>query len=249
VDDDGREWATGASGRAVMSCAAAMAAAMAAGCDGGGVDRALASGAMRARALDDAMDAESRACAALVREVMDAAVAVDGGGDGSSSASSSAALKAMRARAVSELETRAKTMRALADARVATAQGAYDAVDEAITKLDRDLAVFEEAVRARDRSYDDLAVRNSGALGDADAASPASGGFVGSGAYDAPMANPNEPTYCICQQVSFGEMIACENDDCPIEWYHFACVGLSVKNKVKGKWICPTCKKRESSRR
>ena len=227
-----------------MSCAAAMAA----GCDGGGVDRALASGAMRARALDDAMDAEGGACAALVREVMDAAAA-DGGGDGLSATSSSAALKAMRARAVSELETRAKTMRALADARVATAQGAYDAVDEAITKLDRDLAVFEEAVRARDRSYDDLAVRNSGALGDADAASPASGGFVGSGAYDAPMANPNEPTYCICQQVSFGEMIACENDDCPIEWYHFACVGLSVKNKVKGKWICPTCKKRESSRR
>lgn len=27
--------------------------------------------------------------------------------------------------------------------------------------------------------------------------------------------DPNEPTYCICSQVSFGEMIACDNED----WY------------------------------
>lgn len=25
--------------------------------------------------------------------------------------------------------------------------------------------------------------------------------------------DPNEPTYCLCHQVSFGEMIACDNDD------------------------------------
>jgi inhibitor of growth protein 4 len=25
--------------------------------------------------------------------------------------------------------------------------------------------------------------------------------------------DPNEPTYCICQQVSYGEMIACDNED------------------------------------
>lgn len=24
--------------------------------------------------------------------------------------------------------------------------------------------------------------------------------------------DPNEPVYCYCQQVSFGEMIACENE-------------------------------------
>jgi hypothetical protein len=24
--------------------------------------------------------------------------------------------------------------------------------------------------------------------------------------------DPNEPTYCICKQVSFGEMIACDNE-------------------------------------
>jgi hypothetical protein len=26
--------------------------------------------------------------------------------------------------------------------------------------------------------------------------------------------DPNEPRYCICQQVSFGAMIGCDNDDC-----------------------------------
>ncbi|XP_014237466.1 inhibitor of growth protein 4 isoform X2 [Trichogramma pretiosum] len=51
--------------------------------------------------------------------------------------------------------------------------------------------------------------------------------------------DPNEPTYCICNQVSFGEMIGCDNPDCGIEWFHFGCVGLTVK--PKGKWYCPKC--------
>lgn len=51
--------------------------------------------------------------------------------------------------------------------------------------------------------------------------------------------DPNEPTYCLCHQVSYGEMIGCDNMDCPIEWFHFACVGLTTK--PKGKWYCPKC--------
>lgn len=51
--------------------------------------------------------------------------------------------------------------------------------------------------------------------------------------------DPNEPTYCLCHQVSYGEMIGCDNLDCPIEWFHFACVGLT--SKPKGKWYCPKC--------
>lgn len=51
--------------------------------------------------------------------------------------------------------------------------------------------------------------------------------------------DPNEPTYCLCHQVSYGEMIGCDNPDCPIEWFHFACVGLTMK--PKGKWFCPRC--------
>jgi len=51
--------------------------------------------------------------------------------------------------------------------------------------------------------------------------------------------DPNEPTYCICNQVSYGEMIGCDNAECPIEWFHFNCVGLT--NKPKGKWYCERC--------
>ena len=29
--------------------------------------------------------------------------------------------------------------------------------------------------------------------------------------------DPDEPTYCLCQQVSFGEMIGCDNDDVRVQ--------------------------------
>ena len=41
-------------------------------------------------------------------------------------------------------------------------------------------------------------------------------------------------------KVSFGEMIGCDNDLCPIEWFHFSCVQLTTK--PKGKWYCPRCR-------
>jgi len=63
-------------------------------------------------------------------------------------------------------------------------------------------------------------------------------GATGNEVLDMPV-DPNEPTYCICHQVSYGEMIGCDNPDCPIEWFHFACVGLTTK--PKGKWFCPKC--------
>ncbi|KAF0396455.1 inhibitor of growth protein 2-like isoform X3 [Gigaspora margarita] len=51
--------------------------------------------------------------------------------------------------------------------------------------------------------------------------------------------DPNEPVYCICRQVSFGEMIGCDGENCPIEWYHLECVGL--KAVPEGRWFCDTC--------
>lgn len=58
--------------------------------------------------------------------------------------------------------------------------------------------------------------------------------------YDEPPIDPDEPTYCLCEQVSFGEMICCDNSACAIEWFHFSCVALSTK--PKGKWYCPNCR-------
>ncbi|KAJ5334229.1 Zinc finger PHD-finger [Penicillium brevicompactum] len=36
-----------------------------------------------------------------------------------------------------------------------------------------------------------------------------------------------EPRYCYCNEISFGEMVACDNDACPREWFHLSCVGLT----------------------
>ncbi|KAK8739347.1 hypothetical protein OTU49_003589 [Cherax quadricarinatus] len=51
--------------------------------------------------------------------------------------------------------------------------------------------------------------------------------------------DPNEPRYCICNQVSYGDMVACDNPKCPVEWFHYPCVGITAP--PKGKWYCPQC--------
>ncbi|KAE8731885.1 PHD finger protein ING1 [Hibiscus syriacus] len=51
--------------------------------------------------------------------------------------------------------------------------------------------------------------------------------------------DPNEPTYCLCNQVSYGEMVACDNPNCKIEWFHFGCVDL--REQPRGKWYCSDC--------
>ncbi|KAE9418847.1 hypothetical protein Angca_009257 [Angiostrongylus cantonensis] len=56
----------------------------------------------------------------------------------------------------------------------------------------------------------------------------------------------DEPTYCFCSRISFGEMIGCDNDKCEIEWFHFECIGLTTK--PKGKWFCPNCRHPDSAR-
>jgi len=51
--------------------------------------------------------------------------------------------------------------------------------------------------------------------------------------------DPNEPVYCTCRRVAFGNMVACDNEECPIEWFHCPCVNLT---KVpKNEWLCPAC--------
>ena len=57
--------------------------------------------------------------------------------------------------------------------------------------------------------------------------------------------DPAEPVYCYCQRVSFGEMVACDNADCPIEWFHYECVGLD--EPPKGKWYCKDCEELRKS--
>ena len=45
----------------------------------------------------------------------------------------------------------------------------------------------------------------------------------------------DEPRYCYCNDFSYGEMVGCDADDCPREWFHLHCVGLSKAPAKTGK--------------
>lgn len=49
----------------------------------------------------------------------------------------------------------------------------------------------------------------------------------------------DDKKYCLCHNVSYGDMVACDNDNCPYEWFHWSCVGL--KSEPNGTWYCPVC--------
>ncbi|KAH7666378.1 CRE-ING-3 protein [Aphelenchoides avenae] len=73
------------------------------------------------------------------------------------------------------------------------------------------------------------------------------GGAAGGGPMDEEEegADTDDRTYCTCGQKSYGEMVACDNKNCPKEWFHYECVGIICP--PKGKWFCPLCAPRPRS--
>jgi len=59
----------------------------------------------------------------------------------------------------------------------------------------------------------------------------------------------DEPLYCYCNGVSYGEMVACDADDCEKEWFHLECVGLKVAPRGNAKWYCNDCKEKMKTKR
>ncbi|KAF2196311.1 hypothetical protein GQ43DRAFT_476444 [Delitschia confertaspora ATCC 74209] len=51
----------------------------------------------------------------------------------------------------------------------------------------------------------------------------------------------DDTKYCFCQRVSFGDMVACDNENCQFQWFHWECVG--IKEEPVGDWLCPDCRK------
>lgn len=49
------------------------------------------------------------------------------------------------------------------------------------------------------------------------------------------------PVFCTCRQPSYGEMIACDNKECEIEWFHMGCVTVKEGQKL---WYCANCTKK-----
>ena len=49
--------------------------------------------------------------------------------------------------------------------------------------------------------------------------------------------------WCYCKESKGGEMVACDNKDCDVKWYHMSC--LSMTEATSKKWLCPTCHQSE----
>ncbi len=153
--------------------------------------------------------------------------------------------------AVERMKANQKDTLSISDNKISLLQQLIESVDRRIRDLETDMRRFEEDLRAEGGVVPTSVVGRS---------SLESGG----GRADKKMSTPgpptkqratsatkvrtiddnvignDEPVYCICRQVSFGEMIACDNADCPIEWFHFQCVGL--EESPNRTWFCPDCR-------
>lgn len=52
----------------------------------------------------------------------------------------------------------------------------------------------------------------------------------------------SDERYCYCNDISYGEMVACDNKNCAREWFHLRCVGLEKAPGKNAKWFCDECK-------
>ena len=57
--------------------------------------------------------------------------------------------------------------------------------------------------------------------------------------------------YCVCQKEYSDKhnerWIGCDAVDCKEEWFHFKCV--NVQRPPKGKWYCPSCKRKKKQQK
>ena len=52
--------------------------------------------------------------------------------------------------------------------------------------------------------------------------------------------NSKTVKWCLCHGEETDKMVACDNQNCNIEWFHFQCV--RIKQAPRGKWLCPECR-------
>ncbi|KAJ3499320.1 hypothetical protein NLG97_g411 [Lecanicillium saksenae] len=85
----------------------------------------------------------------------------------------------------------------------------------------------------------DDAVRRSGSAADKDDDGDEAIGDADEEEEEEEEEGGDDKKYCLCHNVSYGDMVACDNDNCPYEWFHWSCVGL--KSEPNGTWYCPVC--------
>ena len=112
-----------------------------------------------------------------------------------------------------ELMSQRQELSLLLDEQMKKATGTYDVLDEKIKTFDsgtKDVAglLIHLGPDAGDDNRNRKKKRKS------------------KGGEDFEAAVTNEPSYCTCRRQQYGEMIACENSDCEVEWFHLSCVNL-----------------------
>jgi len=117
--------------------------------------------------------------------------------------------------------------------------------DESPTSISSDNSVFENSESVSSAEYIETGTTF-------DSTSPTSLDFNNTRSVEQASGDPaiyqrDDTKYCICRQISYGEMVACDNEECEIEWFHYNCVG--VTQPPKGKWFCPNCIKKGSASR
>ena len=108
----------------------------------------------------------------------------------------------------------------LTDRKSQLAINAYDIIDQNIHVVDEEIRLLETAI---------LLSGNT---------APYPPDFNVDGSSKSKSKPEIELEYCLCRGPSRGNMIKCENESCPIEWFHYECVGLKVAPKV---WYCRDC--------
>jgi hypothetical protein len=150
----------------------------------------------------------------------------------------------------------------LSNESVGLASQMYDVVDQQVRSLDN------EARRGRMELFNEKGDEILGKY--TNAAEYFSAPIITVTNADMPV-NPNELVYCLCNQAAYGEMVACDNENCMKEWFHLGCVNLTeipegkliltlkhcqplsplppvllliplpLSIRKKGKWFCPSC--------
>eukprot|EP00428_Durinskia_dybowskii_P081448 CAMPEP_0170421558 /NCGR_PEP_ID=MMETSP0117_2-20130122/35962_1 /TAXON_ID=400756 /ORGANISM="Durinskia baltica, Strain CSIRO CS-38" /LENGTH=181 /DNA_ID=CAMNT_0010680115 /DNA_START=37 /DNA_END=579 /DNA_ORIENTATION=+ len=116
-----------------------------------------------------------------------------------------------------------KAVETLSAGKVQVAMKNYDLIDQNIKIVDHEIALLEKALIENGESFsmDD----NLGGSSSSSSHRERSGGpqprkrKLGSSSetFESNV-DPNEPLYCFCNRIAFGDMIACDNEDCQIEW-------------------------------
>lgn len=151
-------------------------------------------------------------------------------------------------KSLEELKTMRQLLEDLAERKAQLAVRNYDFIDQQVHLVDHELRVLESVMRCSNPTgYSEHLAVSEGALAGLGGAAHQSkkGGRGGEGNLDRGIIDsfepidPNEPVYCICRQIAYGDMIACDNEECAVEWFHYSCVNL--KSKPLKSWFCPTC--------